>query len=169
MQILWDEDSDKMAYSGGDGSKYRTIMIQRQVSFTEAVKRAFQKYCCFTGRASRSEYWWFSLFVSIIFFVLYIPVVGPLNDMEMGMETEMSGFQYFLLTLLGVFYLAIVLPSLGLLWRRLHDTGRSGWNALWSIVPLIGSIILLVFCLLPSEMRPNKYGDVPNLEDSPKY
>lgn len=81
-------------------------------SFTEAIKVCFQKYATFRGRASRSEYWWFVLFVALGGFV------GGLLESAMGSDGQ---------ALSGVFSLATFLPSLSAQVRRLHDTNRSGW------------------------------------------
>lgn len=135
-------------------------MNQYQVSFGEAIKRAFSNYCCFTGRASRSEYWWFQLFTYLVGMVFYIPCIGFL----FSNSSEVEAGVVICLILVCLFGLACVLPSMGLLWRRLHDTGRSGWNVLWSLIPYAGAIVLIVFCCLPSEPNENKYGPVPNVE-----
>lgn len=128
-------------------------MYQYQVPFGDAVKRALNNYCCFTGRASRSEYWWFYLFNWIVSWV-----IGLLTWIIPG-DTGIY-IAYSLMTLWG---LAMLLPSLGLLFRRLHDTGRSGWNWLWIWFPFVGWIILLVFLCQDSQMEENQYGPVPNM------
>ncbi|MET9913977.1 DUF805 domain-containing protein [Streptomyces sp. NPDC006476] len=117
--------------------------------FLEVLK----KYAVFSGRARRKEYWMYALFVGIIYVVLSVLTVA----------TKSSAFSI----LLGVFWLAILLPSLAVGVRRLHDTGRSGWWLLFGIVPLVGSITLLVFSCLDSEPGQNKYG--PNPKEAPVY
>lgn len=136
-------------------------MYQYQVSFGEAIKRAFSNYCCFTGRASRSEYWWFVLFCSIINFVINIGDT-VLNTLAVVNNDEPSSFNVF--TIISLFWgLAVLLPSWGLVFRRLHDTGRSGWNCCWGLLPCIGWIILIVYYCQDSEPEENIYGPVPNL------
>ncbi|MGY1500069.1 DUF805 domain-containing protein [Streptomyces sp. QTS52] len=108
-----------------------------------------KKYAVFSGRARRKEYWMFALFVAIISIVLAI------IDAAIGSQ---------ILTLL--FSLAILLPGLGVGVRRLHDTGRSGWWILFGIVPLVGSITLLVFACLEGDAGENKYGPNPKLAPS---
>ena len=93
------------------------------MTFQESVKVCFSKYADFSGRASRSEYWWFFLFI-----ILAGAVISILSD-----------------KLAMVFYLATLLPSLAAATRRLHDTSRSGWWQLICLIPLVGLIILLVF------------------------
>lgn len=107
---------------------------------------AFKKYAVFSGRARRKEYWMFVLFTVIIGIVLAIV------DAFIGVQILSS-----------VFSLALLVPSLSLLWRRLHDTGRSGWWFLFAFVPLVGSITLLVFMCLDGEAGENKYGHNPKL------
>lgn len=127
-------------------------MYQYQVSFGEAVSRAFKNYCCFTGRASRSEYWWFALFCVIVNFGI---------SCVFGATFGMKSFVYQ--TVSWLWSVAIFLPSLGLVFRRLHDTGRSGWNWCWSFLPIVGWIILIIFMCQDSQMTDNQYGPVPNM------
>lgn len=93
------------------------------MTFQESIKLCFSKYADFSGRASRSEYWWFFLFI-----ILAGALIAILSD-----------------RLAMVFYLATLLPSLAAATRRLHDTSRSGWWQLVCLIPLIGLIVLLVF------------------------
>ncbi len=110
-----------------------------------------KKYAVFSGRARRKEFWMFSLISTIVSFVL-LSIDGALGiyDADVGMGL-----------LSGIYLLAIILPLLGLAIRRLHDTGRSGWWLLISIIPLIGAITLLVFYCLDSAPEENQYGDNP--------
>lgn len=111
---------------------------------------AFVKnYCNFSGRASRSEFWWFVLFCAIVNVLTgvccggYGSVGAPWGE--------------------GIIGLIFLLPGLGLLMRRLHDTGRSGWWWLLSFIPVVGNIILIIWCAQPSQPDHNLYGPVPNL------
>ena len=142
-------------------------MYQYQVSFGEAVKRAFSQYCKFTGRASRSEYWWFFLFLSIINIIFsggssFFTVKGVFDG---TITSEISALLNPFVIASGIWGLIILLPTWGLLFRRLHDTGRSGWNCLWGLLPFIGSIILIVYCCQESQPGENKYGPMPNLTE----
>lgn len=122
-------------------------MYQRQLTFGEAVKRALtENYCNFNGRASLSEYWWFALFAFIISAI--ISLIFKDNT---------------LMIVNGIVELILLLPSLGLGVRRLHDTNRSGWWILINLIPVIGWIIFIVFAVKPSDPVPNQYGPVPNL------
>ena len=128
-------------------------MYQRQVSFKEAVVRALQQnYCNFSGRASRSEFWWFYLFSCIVSWIVSL-VVGIVSDWNINSLNIGS----------WIVILALLLPSLGLSVRRLHDIGKSGWWWFISFIPLVGAIILLVWWCKDSQMEPNEYGPVPNL------
>ena len=124
-------------------------MYQRQVSFTEAVTRALkQNYCNFEGRASRSEFWWFYLFSLLLGWA-----IGLIFMFSDTLELIVS----------GVVSLALLLPSLGLGVRRLHDTNHSGWWLLLWFVPVIGWIVLLIWLIQDSEHHPNQYGPEPNV------
>lgn len=120
-------------------------MYQRQVSFGEAISMAFNKYCCFTGRASRSEFWWFQLFCVIL---------SSASSLLPGDNVLYAS---------GAVTLVLFLPMLGLTWRRLHDIGKGGGWFFLGLIPLVGQIILLVWYCKNSEMYPNRFGDVPNL------
>lgn len=103
-----------------------------------------KKYAVFSGRARRREYWMFFLVNFIVGLVL--AVIGRVLDLEI--------LQY-------LYSLAVLLPGLGVSVRRLHDTGRSGWWLLISLVPLIGAIVLLVFLVSDSQPDTNQYGPNP--------
>lgn len=106
-----------------------------------------QNYCNFSGRSSRSEYWWFWLFDILVSFILTCIFGG-------GTAGQIVG---------GVFELAILLPSLGVAVRRMHDIGRSGWWFLINLIPIVGQVIWIFWCCKDSEMHPNQYGPVPNV------
>lgn len=112
-----------------------------------------KQYAVFTGRARRKEYWMFFLFN------LIAAVVLGIIDGVLGLSLSQG------MGLLGSLYaLAVLLPSIGVTIRRLHDTNRSGWWCLIAFVPLIGGIVLLVFMLLDSTPGDNQYG--PNPKES---
>jgi uncharacterized membrane protein YhaH (DUF805 family) len=113
-----------------------------------------RKYADFNGRARRSEYWYFTLFTLIA--VVVLALVGALLDMVTGTtQTAM-----WINALVGLYWLAVLLPSLGVTVRRLHDTGRSGWWIFIAFVPFVGGIILLIFECLDS-VGDNQYGPNP--------
>ncbi|MEF2966993.1 DUF805 domain-containing protein [Paenibacillus sp. M1] len=110
--------------------------------------KVLKNYVGFEGRARRKEYWMFVLFNFIISFIL-------------GFVSGLIGIG----NILGYLYsLAVLLPSLAVLFRRLHDTGKSGWWVLISLIPVVGTIILLVFTCLDGDEGINKYGPNPKYE-----
>lgn len=121
----------------------------------EYYKMALSKYADFTGRSRRSEYWFFALGNVLIYFALAF--LGGILAGATGSET--AGL--IPMILLGIFVLAIIIPSLAVAVRRLHDTGRSGWWYLIGLVPFIGSIVLIVFFCTDSEPGANQWGPNP--------
>src|SRR5918995_7161300 len=101
--------------------------------------QALMKYAVFSGRSRRMEYWYFVLFNIIVSIVL-----AGIDGLLLG--TLGSGMGVGLLS--AIYGLAILIPSLAVSVRRLHDIDRSGWWILIGLVPLIGTIVLLVFALL---------------------
>ncbi len=112
---------------------------------------ALKKYAVFEGRSRRKEYWYFVLFSAIFAFCIAF-VEGML-----GMIDPSIGLGYLTL----VYYLFLIIPSIALSVRRLHDTGRSGWWYLLSLIPFVGSIILLIFYVEDSQPGTNEYGHNP--------
>ena len=118
------------------------------MTFTEAVKSVFSKYATFSGRARRSEYWYFVIFAVLVSIV--VEAVGKL-----------IGGANFAKVLSGIWSLVILVPSLALDWRRLHDIGKSGWWWLLGFVPVVGWIILIVWACKDSDPGENQYGPNP--------
>jgi len=116
------------------------------MQFPEAVRVCLSKYVTFTGRARRSEYWWFVLFVALV------SIVASVLDFYLSPD-----FMVFQL----IAGLALLLPELAVAVRRLHDTNRTGWWLLIGLVPVVGSIVLLVFFLIDSDPATNRYGTPP--------
>jgi uncharacterized membrane protein YhaH (DUF805 family) len=121
------------------------------MSFGQAVSSGFSNYANFSGRSSRSAYWWWVLF-SII-----MSAAASIIDSMVGLSIADQNFGWLSL-LVG---LALLIPSIAVLFRRLHDTGRSGWWWLLSLICFIGAIILFIFCLLDSTPGDNQYGPNP--------
>lgn len=122
------------------------------MSFPAAVASALRQYVGFHGRARRSEYWWFFLFTSLL------TLVASFVDSALGIADELGNGPVG-----AVAGLAILLPSLAVGVRRLHDTGRSGWWLLIGLIPLLGQIVLLVFFVQDSQPGSNQHG--PNPKD----
>ena len=112
---------------------------------------AFKKYAVFRGRSRRKEYWYFVLFTLIISAVL------SLVDSIIGTSGSSTGTGL----LGGIFSLAILIPSIAVSVRRLHDIGRTGWWVLIGLIPVIGAIVLIVFAVMDSEAGTNQYGANP--------
>ena len=108
------------------------------------------KYATFSGRAHRKEYWMFLLINLVVTVVLALidSLIGSASESGMGL-------------LSSVYSIGVLIPSLALSVRRLHDIGRTGWWVLISIIPVIGAVVLLVFMLLDSEPGSNRYGANP--------
>jgi uncharacterized membrane protein YhaH (DUF805 family) len=122
------------------------------IGFGEAVKRAFAGWSDWSGRATRPEFWWFALFCWLVSFIPYAAVLVTASGDGDG------GSSVIWWILLIVVALALVLPYLAVLVRRLHDTGRSGWWYWIALVPCIGGIWLLVLLASPSTPGQNQYG-----------
>ena len=110
-----------------------------------------KKYACFSGRARRQEYW---------LFVLFNFIASTILKFIAGALISMTGLA--VLAIIPLLYsLAVLIPGFAVLFRRLHDTGRSGWWWLIAFIPLIGIIVLIVFCCLDSQPGENQYGPNP--------
>lgn len=103
----------------------------------------FERYALFEGRAGRAEYWWF--FLANFLIGLVIQVLAGVSDA---------------LVILSLIYsLALLIPGLAVAVRRLHDTNKSGWWILISLVPLVGIIVLIVFLATDGDPGANQYGN----------
>ena len=114
----------------------------RTITFSDAISLFFQKYATFSGRATRSEYW---------YVVLFNIAMSMLFGLISSFTPDFGGL------LSGLFSLGTLIPGCALFTRRMHDIGKSGWNWLWSLVPLAGLIVLLVF-LCRASGEDNQYG-----------
>ena len=114
------------------------------MSFGDAVRTCFSKYADGKGRAGRPEYWWFFLSYIIVYIVAAI-IGGALKASW----------------LVWIPLLVYIVPLITAAVRRLHDTGRSGWWYFISLIPLVGTIILIVFLATEGNPGPNEYGPPP--------
>lgn len=118
----------------------------------EALRRFFKKYATFSGYASRSEYWWVQL---VFFIVSLVPMIGLLS-VEDEPYTPLSGFSVISLVFAIILTIAIIVPSLAVTWRRLHDAGFSGALFFLSFIPYLGSFIVLILTILPTKPEARK-------------
>lgn len=126
-------------------------MDPRHYGFADSVKRAFSQYAKFDGVASVAEFWWFYLFnlivAGVLYFLVFVLVIGTAAS---GGDGETAGASTLVvLLILGLYGLAVLLPSLGVTIRRLHDAGYSGFFVLLEFVGL--GIVTLVLCIFPSK------------------
>jgi uncharacterized membrane protein YhaH (DUF805 family) len=112
------------------------------MGFTDAIKTCLHKYADFNGRAALSEYWYFVLFYLLVNFA------GAVMD---AATSHHPIFQ-------TLFSLALIVPHISVVARRLHDTDRSGWWYLIAFIPIIGGIALLVWLCQPSKNYNNRFG-----------
>ena len=131
---------------------------QQMMGFMDALTTVFRnKYATFSGRASRSEYWWSYLGIVVISMVLQI--IGIVGGLALGSVNEGLGALFGLAAFAGL--LALLIPSLSVNVRRLHDTGKSGWMLLILLIPCIGFILWLVWMIEDGQPHVNAYGAVP--------
>ena len=115
------------------------------MGFSEAIKSVFSKYATITGRASRSEYWYFQLFYMLVYVgVMVVSTVIP-----------------FLAILVLVFAVAMFIPTITVSIRRLHDKNKSGWWLLLCFTPFIGILVLLFWFVTAGTDGPNEFGADP--------
>ena len=121
----------------------------------EAVTSVFNNYANFEGRARRSEYWYFTLFNILV--SLAFGVLASISDESGALFRIVMGLE-------GLYSLAVFIPGLAVTWRRLHDIGKSGANWCWIFLPLVGSILLLVWLCRDGDAGDNQYGPDPREE-----
>jgi uncharacterized membrane protein YhaH (DUF805 family) len=118
------------------------------MNFGEAIKSGFHNYVTFSGRAARSEYWFWHLF-----FIL-VAVAAALIDLALFPQSSTSPLN-------NIAELILLLPTLAVSVRRLHDLDRSGWWIFLGLIPLIGAIWLLVWFCMRGTVGPNRFGPDP--------
>ena len=111
-------------------------------------------YANFSGRATREEYWMFSLFYSLFFLGGCIALFALTSIIDM--------LNYTLIGLVMIIFIfAHFIPTLAVLVRRLHDTGKSGWYLLIQLIPYIGALIIFIFTVIEGDKNENKWGPNP--------
>ena len=122
------------------------------MTFVDSVKTCLAKYADFSGRATRSEYWWF--YLAFIFFY----IAGLVLSCILSSISETLGMIGFGIVALGA--LGFILPSLAAGVRRLHDVDKSGWFLLLGLIPIVG-LVLLYFFVIPGTPGDNRFGAPP--------
>lgn len=158
------------------------VTVTPMMGFVEAVKTCFSKFATFSGRARRSEFWWFYLLNAILGGISSYMVTlknakvteiqtraidAAFNGGDLSaIEAEAASFDTLFFTVMGivsVLMLVLLIPTLAAWARRLHDTGKSG-HLLWLILVCgVGGIVPLVMAIMDGQPGPNQYGE------SPKY
>lgn len=123
--------------------------------------QVLQNYATFRGRARRSEYWYFVLFKAI--FSILAVILGAVAVYVASGDIISSILMLYLIWVVA--YLALLIPTLAVLVRRLHDVGKSGWFFFVSLIPLVGVIWLIVLLVTEGEPFENKYGLNPKAVD----
>ncbi|UVK39690.1 DUF805 domain-containing protein [Mesorhizobium sp. AR10] len=118
-----------------------------------------ENYFNFAGRARRKEFWGYCLFWTIV--MIAILSIGLFSDYAMGNFEVSDEMALVTVGVCGLFVLGTFLPWLGLVARRLHDIGLTGWLSLLFFVPSVGGLAILVFALIPTQTKENQWGPVP--------
>ena len=117
------------------------------MGFTEAVRSVIvERYADFQGRASRSEFWWF-----VLFYLLLSVVIG----LVAAISESLGGLLNLVVTI------GLLVPAIAVQVRRLHDTDRTGWWVLIGLVPLVGTVVLIVFYVQRGTAGDNRFGPDP--------
>lgn len=119
------------------------------MGFGQAISSGFNNITKFDGRSSRSAFWFFYLFVVIVNFVV---------SLITGTGRGGSGFLFFIGWIISI---VLILATIAVGCRRLHDTGKSGWLQLLWFIPCIGWIVLIVFWAQPGNPGDNQHGPAP--------
>ncbi len=132
------------------------------MTFLDAIKNAFIKCFDFKSRSSRSEFWYFYLFTTIIGFI-GIQIDRLFNLEILGLQLTQNINEVAILGPTYIFlYFLFFVPSLSLYIRRLHDIDRSGWWLLIVLIPFVGIITLIFFWCLKGSQNRNRYGEIAN-------
>jgi uncharacterized membrane protein YhaH (DUF805 family) len=120
------------------------------MSFAEAIREGLSKYATFDGRARRSEFWWF-----LLFFAAVASAASVLDVVLFGIDSHDPG------VISGLTTIGMLIPSLAVNVRRLHDVDRSGWWLWLGVVPLLGTLLLTAWAVQDSHPANNRFGACP--------
>lgn len=135
------------------------------MSFVDAIKSVFSQYATFSGRARRSEFWYWVLFNALVGAV-FAALAGATGGFEIDPVTGMPSYGATGV-IANLVSLALLIPSIAVTVRRLHDTDRSGFWWFIGLVPFVGWIVLLVFCALEGTRGQNRFGPDPKGAEQP--
>ncbi|KVM85768.1 DUF805 domain-containing protein [Burkholderia stagnalis] len=122
------------------------------MNFTDAIQSVFNQYARFDGRARRAEYWYFALLTFIVSIACQLVTMVGRSENTIALLLAIAAL---------LVSLALIVPSLSVTVRRLHDIGRSGWFLLIALIPIVGGIILLVWMCSRGNNGPNRFGPDP--------
>jgi len=128
-------------------------LAPRKVSFGQAISRFYGNYANFSGRASRSEYWFAWLYSSLVGLPLY-RLAFPSIDPDTGLPIP----NMLWLGIMSLWFLANLVPSLAVLWRRFHDVNKSGGYYFMALIPIVGAILVLIALCKDSDAQQNRFG-----------
>lgn len=133
------------------------------INLVSAYKKMFKNYANFKGRSRRSEYWYAILANVLIIFAAYLFFVPAIVDIINIGEPSTVGVGMMAVSsiFIGLYSIAMIVPTLAIGVRRLHDVGKSGWFLFLSLIPYVGGIILFVFMVMDSQVGVNQYGSDP--------
>ncbi len=147
------QPDSQAVYFPQPGVDVRSMYAPKPMKFIESIKFRFKNYAQFKGRASRSEFWYWTLFCFLASYgsIFLVSLIASIFGAESSEASILGVSAYYL------FWLAVLIPNAAGVARRLHDIDKSGWNFLFGFIPLVGPILLLVwFC---RDGGPdNKYG-----------
>ena len=142
------------------------MQVLPRVGFGQAIKMGFKNYATFNGRSRRSEFWFFHLlhfFVSFGISLIRVLVTIIVQDDNNSIANIFNG-------LIGIYNLVVLIPNIALAVRRFHDIGKSGYYVLLGLIPIVGTIIVMYYSCIDSEVNSNEYGPSPkynNPQDEP--
>lgn len=135
------------------------------MTFEQSIKLVYwKKYANFSSRASRSEYWYSILFLSFIHICIIqqAHLFAPHPELPAYLSYDIPEATSFFYILNGILNIYTTIPGIAVLIRRCHDLGHSAWLLLWNLLPIIGTIGLIIYLMFPSQACENKYGAIAN-------